>query len=164
MVITCRALNLMHLHVFYTSYMKISSVQICFILLCIHIRKYILHIFFQHTYSVGKTSLMNQYVNKKFSTQYKATIGADFLTKEVMVDDRLVTMQVRLWIFFMVTKIYKDQSLLLFINNRYGILPDRNVFNLWELHFTVELIVVFLCMILTTLRVSKRWIVGEMNF
>ncbi len=45
--------------------------------------------------SVGKTSLMNQYVNKKFTSQYKATIGADFLTKEVMVDDRLVTMQVR---------------------------------------------------------------------
>lgn len=38
---------------------------------------------------------MNQYVNKRFSNQYKATIGADFLTKEVMVDDRLVTMQVR---------------------------------------------------------------------
>lgn len=33
-------------------------------------------------------------VNKKFSASYKATIGADFLTKEVMVDDRLVTMQV----------------------------------------------------------------------
>jgi len=45
-------------------------------------------------YRVGKTSLMNQYVNKKFTSQYKATIGADFLTKEVMVDDRLVTMQV----------------------------------------------------------------------
>lgn len=43
---------------------------------------------------VGKTSLMNQYVNKKFSNQYKATIGADFLTKEIMVDDRLVTMQI----------------------------------------------------------------------
>jgi Ras-related protein Rab-7A len=43
---------------------------------------------------VGKTSLMNQYVNKKFSNQYKATIGADFLTKDVMVDDRLVTMQI----------------------------------------------------------------------
>ncbi|CAO3591465.1 unnamed protein product [Absidia cylindrospora] len=42
---------------------------------------------------VGKTSLMNQYVNKKFSSQYKATIGADFLTKEVMVNDKLVTMQ-----------------------------------------------------------------------
>ncbi len=46
-------------------------------------------------YSVGKTSLMNQYVNKKFSAQYKATIGADFLTKEVEVDDRVVTMQVQ---------------------------------------------------------------------
>lgn len=38
---------------------------------------------------------MNQYVNKRFSNQYKATIGADFLTKEVVSDDRLVTMQVR---------------------------------------------------------------------
>jgi Ras-related protein Rab-7A len=38
---------------------------------------------------------MNQYVNKKFSASYKATIGADFLTREVVVDDRQVTMQ--LW-------------------------------------------------------------------
>lgn len=39
---------------------------------------------------------MNQYVDKKFSTQYKATIGADFRTKEVQVDDRQVTVQVHL--------------------------------------------------------------------
>ena len=37
---------------------------------------------------------MNQYVNQRFSSQYKATIGADFLTKEVMIDDKLVTLQV----------------------------------------------------------------------
>lgn len=43
---------------------------------------------------VGKTSLMHQYVNKTFSNQFKSTIGADFLTKEVMVDGRLVTMQI----------------------------------------------------------------------
>lgn len=43
---------------------------------------------------VGKTSLMNQYVNKRFSNQYKATIGADFLTKDIMIDDRVVTMQI----------------------------------------------------------------------
>lgn len=49
------------------------------------------------TNSVGKTSLMNQYVNRKFSSQYKATIGADFLTKEIMVEDRLVTTQVCLF-------------------------------------------------------------------
>ncbi|RXW18433.1 hypothetical protein EST38_g7427 [Candolleomyces aberdarensis] len=44
---------------------------------------------------VGKTSLMNQYVNKRFSNQYKATIGADFLTKAVDVDNQQVTIQ--LW-------------------------------------------------------------------
>jgi len=43
---------------------------------------------------VGKTSLMDRYVNKKFSAQYKATIGADFLTKEVEVDRKIVTLQI----------------------------------------------------------------------
>ncbi|XP_058110910.1 ras-related protein Rab7 isoform X2 [Magnolia sinica] len=43
---------------------------------------------------VGKTSLMNQYVHKKFSQQYKATIGADFVTKELQIEDRLVTLQI----------------------------------------------------------------------
>jgi Ras-related protein Rab-7A len=38
-------------------------------------------------YSVGKTSLMNRYANGKFTGQYKATIGADFLTKETVVTD-----------------------------------------------------------------------------
>lgn len=35
-------------------------------------------------------------VDKEFSASYKATIGADFSTKEVLVDDRQVTMQVRI--------------------------------------------------------------------
>lgn len=34
-------------------------------------------------------------MNRKFSNQYKATIGADFLTKEVQFEDRLYTLQVR---------------------------------------------------------------------
>lgn len=37
---------------------------------------------------------MNQYVQRKFTKEYKATIGADFLTKEIEVDDKTVTMQV----------------------------------------------------------------------
>ncbi|KAI6218149.1 hypothetical protein M3Y99_01729600 [Aphelenchoides fujianensis] len=37
---------------------------------------------------------MNQYVNNRFSTQYKATIGADFLTKDITVDNKLVTVQI----------------------------------------------------------------------
>lgn len=34
-------------------------------------------------------------VDKKFSASYKATIGADFLTRPMLIDDRQVTMQ--LW-------------------------------------------------------------------
>lgn len=57
-------------------------------------RKVLLKVIILGDSGVGKTSIMNQYVNKKFNNQYKATIGADFLTKEVVVDDRVVTMQV----------------------------------------------------------------------
>lgn len=44
--------------------------------------------------SVGKTSLINKYVSNTFSNEYNPTIGVDFMSKKVMVDDRLVTMQV----------------------------------------------------------------------
>lgn len=54
---------------------------------------------------------MNQYVNKKFTSQYKATIGADFLTKEVMVDDRLVTMQVCKRIIVLVSVLFTIDAL-----------------------------------------------------
>jgi Ras-related protein Rab-7A len=47
------------------------------------------------TRRVGKTSLTNQYVDKKFSSQYKETIGVDFSVKSVIVDERLVEMKVR---------------------------------------------------------------------
>uniref|UniRef100_A0A0D6R147 Uncharacterized protein n=1 Tax=Araucaria cunninghamii TaxID=56994 RepID=A0A0D6R147_ARACU len=43
---------------------------------------------------VGKTSMLTQYVYKRFTTQYKSTIGADFMTKELQVDDKLVTLQI----------------------------------------------------------------------
>ena len=45
--------------------------------------------------SVGKTSLMDQYVNANFTDQYNPTVGVDFFTKELSVEDRLVTM--RIW-------------------------------------------------------------------
>jgi len=45
---------------------------------------------------VGKTSLLERYHNDKFNFLYKATIGADFLTKEVELDSHTaVTLQ--LW-------------------------------------------------------------------
>lgn len=44
---------------------------------------------------VGKTSLMTQYTQKRFSTAYKATIGADFSSKALSIDDKPVMLQ--LW-------------------------------------------------------------------
>jgi len=35
-----------------------------------------------------------RYVHKKFSMQYKATIGADFVTKELQIGEKLVTLQI----------------------------------------------------------------------
>merc|ERR1712228_1162201 len=44
---------------------------------------------------VGKTSLLHKYVNNRFIEEHKATIGADFSTKEIMIDDnRLITLQI----------------------------------------------------------------------
>ncbi|RHY81568.1 hypothetical protein DYB31_007391 [Aphanomyces astaci] len=59
-----------------------------------HRKKVLLKVIILGDSGVGKTSLMNQYVNQKFTNQYKATIGADFLTKEIMSDEKLVTMQI----------------------------------------------------------------------
>ncbi|CAF3440784.1 unnamed protein product [Rotaria sp. Silwood1] len=57
-------------------------------------KKAILKIIILGDGGVGKTSLMRQCISHKFSNQYKATIGADFLIKELQIDDHLVTMQI----------------------------------------------------------------------
>ena len=44
---------------------------------------------------MGKTSILHKYVSNKFIEEHKATIGADFSTKEIMIDDnRLITLQI----------------------------------------------------------------------
>ena len=45
--------------------------------------------------SVGKTSILERYVNKTFISTYKATIGADFLVRDIRIGDRDLTLQVR---------------------------------------------------------------------
>jgi GTPase SAR1 family protein len=67
---------------------------------------------------VGKTSLMSQFVLHEFREQYQATIGVDFLTKKVQIDDRLVTMQV--------CDEYEIRILFIFLY-RFGIQLDKNV-------------------------------------
>jgi Ras-related protein Rab-7A len=60
-----------------------------------HRKKALLKIIILGDSTVGKTSLMNMFVNKNFSAAYKATIGADFLTKEITVNDKQI--QLQLW-------------------------------------------------------------------
>lgn len=114
--------------------------------------------------SVGKTSLMNQYVNKRFSNQYKATIGADFLTKEVVVDDRVVTMQVS---FFFLHCANKYVMLIRNLNHlftfRSGTQPDKNDSSRSVLHSIGALIVVFSCSIQLLLTHLRTWTRGETN-
>jgi Ras-related protein Rab-7A len=44
--------------------------------------------------SVGKTSILNRFVEDEFSQDYKATIGADFRTKEFEIDGQTVLLQI----------------------------------------------------------------------
>ena len=43
---------------------------------------------------VGKTTLLQQYLNGKVNQNSKPTIGADFSKKEVIIDDNVVTLQI----------------------------------------------------------------------
>jgi Ras-related protein Rab-7A len=43
---------------------------------------------------VGKTCLLNQFVNREFTAQYKATIGSDFSSKQIDIDGKFVTLQI----------------------------------------------------------------------
>lgn len=56
--------------------------------------KYLYKVLILGDANVGKTSLMNAFILNKFSHIYKATIGADFLTKEIDVDGENVTLQI----------------------------------------------------------------------
>nr|GMC59593.1 Ras-related protein RABH1e [Ipomoea batatas] len=44
--------------------------------------------------SVGKTSITTRFIYRKFNTTYKATIGIDFLSKTMYLEDRTVRFQV----------------------------------------------------------------------
>jgi len=57
-------------------------------------KKHLLKIVILGDSGVGKTSLLVRYVKKQFNAAYKATIGADFLSKEVEVENKLVTLQI----------------------------------------------------------------------
>jgi Ras-related protein Rab-7A len=44
--------------------------------------------------NVGKTSLMRRYVNNSYTEQYKSTIGIDFLTKNIKLNNKIAELQI----------------------------------------------------------------------
>lgn len=48
---------------------------------------------------VGKSSFMTRFVDHRFTNLYRATIGVDFLTKELTIDKTSVILQVRFMYF-----------------------------------------------------------------
>ncbi|KAH3766015.1 small GTPase superfamily [Pelomyxa schiedti] len=59
-----------------------------------HPNKFLIKLLLLGDSGVGKTSLINKYANQRFTSTYKPTLGADFLTKELMVEDKLVSLQI----------------------------------------------------------------------
>ena len=43
---------------------------------------------------VGKTSIRNNYIHQKFTKSYKATIGADFISKKITLIDKTISLQI----------------------------------------------------------------------
>jgi Ras-related protein Rab-7A len=44
--------------------------------------------------AVGKTHLLEQYINNKVTRHIPITIGADFSNKEILIDNRVLTLQI----------------------------------------------------------------------
>lgn len=92
-----------------------------------------------------------RYVHKKFSLQYKATIGADFVTKELQIGDKLATLQVCccLFVCFSLTMSFSIKihfSVFVFGVCRFGIPLDKKDSRVLVLRFTEARIVVLLFM------------------
>lgn len=79
--------------------------------------------------SVGKSCIIQQYVYQKFSDKYKSTLGADFFTHDVVIDNVPYTLQVGTGYFRM--------------SCRSGILPDRSASRVWDPLSTEELMLAF---------------------
>lgn len=53
-----------------------------------------LKLLFMGDAKVGKTCLINQFINGEFSDTYKATFGTDFSSSQLDINDRIITLQI----------------------------------------------------------------------
>lgn len=62
--------------------------------------QYILRLLIIGDSTVGKTSLLIRYNENVFNGKQKATIGVDYKTKKIKIDDNIVNLQVKIIIIF----------------------------------------------------------------
>jgi GTPase SAR1 family protein len=104
--------------------------------MCKSSKKALLKVILLGDSGVDKTSLANQYVNKRFCSTYKASIGADFFSKDIAIEGNVVTMQVSSKVEFLcfskfVFRLSSKQSifhnfLLNYKNNGFFMFPAEN--------------------------------------
>jgi len=101
-------------------------------------------------------------VHKKFSKEYKGTIGADFFTKELKIGDQLVTLQVSFLVHYIFFCRLCISHCFMCLDCRYGTLLGESVFKVVVFHFIEGLTAVYLCTMsitwnhLTHLRIGTR--------
>lgn len=61
------------------------------------IREFVFKIVILGNAAVGKTSLINQYIEESFSESYKPTLGANIVRKDVMLDDLDAKVRLIMW-------------------------------------------------------------------
>jgi len=86
-----------------------------------------------------------RYVHKKFSKEYKGTIGADFFTKELKIGDQLVTLQVSFLVHYIFFCRLCISHCFMCLDCRYGTLLGESVFKVVVFHFIEGLTAVYLC-------------------
>lgn len=43
---------------------------------------------------VGKSSLLNQFIDKKFTNKYQMTVGVEFVSRTIFIENQLIKLQI----------------------------------------------------------------------
>ena len=61
------------------------------------IKRFVFKIIIIGDYGVGKTSLLNAHISKRFNLDYKPTIGANILKKEILLPEKNANVTFNFW-------------------------------------------------------------------
>ena len=112
-------------------------------------------------FSTGKTCLFNQFTNVRFSSLYKTTIGTDFRTKDVLLGNRPMSLQVSTCAWIEDGSVSTSVSLCL--SCRYGIHLVMQHFKSWVCPSSVVQMAVCWCLTPRMRRHLRLWKTGGMN-